>query len=134
MKLKDIIKQYREKHGYSQRKFAELCGFSNGYICMLESKSPSTGNAIKPNYNTLKRISIGMGISIDDLLNMLDDDEVVCLSSGSELTPVETGSLHAQILSDNDLMKMISKYYKLSDQQKELIRNLVSSLAEQSGQ
>ena len=36
MTLSELIVSYRNENNLSQRKFAELCDLSNGYISMLE--------------------------------------------------------------------------------------------------
>jgi transcriptional regulator with XRE-family HTH domain len=42
MTLKDLIIEYRNDHGLSQRQFATACGLSNGYISMLEKEMNPT--------------------------------------------------------------------------------------------
>lgn len=82
MKLKDITKQYREQHGMSKREFGRKCGFSNAYVSVLESGvNPHTGETLKPTVHTYTKIAKAMGISLNDLLNMLDDNEHVMINS-----------------------------------------------------
>ncbi|MBQ7436060.1 MAG: helix-turn-helix transcriptional regulator [Oscillospiraceae bacterium] len=77
MTLSEIISDYRNKHGLSQRKFAEMCGVSNGYISMLEKGSnPKTGKAIVPALDRLQRIAKVMGMTVDELLTLADEIEV----------------------------------------------------------
>ena len=73
----EIIEEYRTKHGISQRKFAEICGVSNGYISMLEKgANPKTGKAIVPTLDKLQKIAKAMGLTVDELLTMADEIEV----------------------------------------------------------
>lgn len=49
MTLKDLIIEYRNDHGLSQRQFATACGLSNGYISMLEKEmNPNTKLPVTP--------------------------------------------------------------------------------------
>ena len=74
MTLVEIIKQYRQEHGLSQRQFAAQCGVSNGYISMLErGENPKTGEPIRPSLVQLRRIAKGMGMTLDELL-VLDEN------------------------------------------------------------
>lgn len=69
MTLGEIIKEYREKNGISQRRFAAMCGLSNGYISMLEKNcNPNTGEPLIPSLPALKAVASAIGITLDDLL------------------------------------------------------------------
>ena len=57
MNLGEYVVKYRTAHGLSQRKFAEECGLSNGYISMIEkSLNPQTGTKITPSLPALKKL------------------------------------------------------------------------------
>lgn len=74
MTLSDYIKEYRNKHGLSQRQFALLCGVSNGYISMLENQlNPKTNEPINPTPQQLKKIAAGMGLTLQELLSKVDN-------------------------------------------------------------
>lgn len=74
MTLSQLLIQYRETHGLSQRQLATQCGVSNGYISMLEKNlNPSTGDPVVPTLPTLKKIASGIGISLDTLFSLVDD-------------------------------------------------------------
>lgn len=74
MTLSEIIVRYRTKNNYSQRQFATKCNVSNGYIAMLErGVNPKTGNPITPTINQLKKISQGMGMTLEELFLTVDD-------------------------------------------------------------
>lgn len=80
MTFSELLIKHRSDHSLSQRKFAELCGLSNGYISMLENNlNPSTGKPVIPTLPALNKIARGMGISLDDLLSMVDDNAVISL-------------------------------------------------------
>lgn len=74
MTLKDLVIEYMETHGLSQRQFANACGLSNGYISMIErGVNPSTGAKITPTLSTLQKLAVGMGMSLNDLFSKVDD-------------------------------------------------------------
>ncbi len=76
MILGDLIKEYRLHNGLSLRDFAQRCGLSHTYISALEKNIDSrTGKPIAPTLDTVKYISKGMGISIEDILKVLDDEQ-----------------------------------------------------------
>lgn len=74
MKLGEFVVKYRTEHDLSQRKFAEECGLSNGYISMIEkSLNPQTGTKITPSLPALKKLATGMRLSVSALLEEVDD-------------------------------------------------------------
>ena len=76
MILGDLIKQYRENNKLSLRDFAQRCGLSHTYISALEKNIDSrTGKPIAPTLDTVKYISKGMNLSIEDILKILDDEQ-----------------------------------------------------------
>lgn len=80
MTFSELLIKYRSDHSLSQRRFAELCDLSNGYISMLENNlNPSTGKPVAPTLPALKKISNGMGLTLDELLALVDDDAVISL-------------------------------------------------------
>ena len=85
MKLRDVIAQYRAAHGLSMREFGRKCHFSNAYVSILESGvNPRTGAPLRPTIDTYKKLAAGMGISLTDLFDMLQDDELVLLSASGK--------------------------------------------------
>lgn len=77
MKIGEILKTYREEHGYSLREFAKLSGVSNSYLSMLESgRHPRSGRPIVPTLTKLNQIAAAMGIGVDDLIANMDDTPV----------------------------------------------------------
>lgn len=77
MTLGEIIKEYRQKNNLSQRRFALMCGISNGYISMLEDeKNPKTGGPIIPSILTMKKLAAAMGMSLNELMTSAQDMNV----------------------------------------------------------
>lgn len=76
MILGDLIKQYRLNNQLSLRDFAQRCGLSHTYISALEKNIDSrTGKPIAPTLDTVKYISKGMNLSIEEILKILDDEQ-----------------------------------------------------------
>lgn len=74
MKLGDLIREYREKQGLSQRQFADRCGLSNGYISIIEKGiNPNTGKPVTPTIPQLKKIAGGLNITVMEMFETVDD-------------------------------------------------------------
>lgn len=74
MKLGDLIREYRLEHDCSQRQLAIACGLSNGYISILEKGiNPNTGRPVTPTIPQLKKLASGMGMTLMELLDNVDD-------------------------------------------------------------
>lgn len=98
MKLSDIVSQYRSQHSLSQRQFAAKCnGLTNGYISMIESgMNPNTRKPLTPSLSKLRSLASGMGITLDELLALMDDSSVSLTSSADLPESVKPlSALHA---------------------------------------
>lgn len=102
MTLKDLIIEYRNDHGLSQRQFATACGLSNGYISMLEKEmNPNTKLPVTPTLPKLKQLASGMGMSLTDLLVKVDDMPVELILDDADckkLVPEIEDELDAEIM------------------------------------
>lgn len=98
MKLGEIIINYRKEHGLSQRQFAEQCkDITNGYISMIENDTnPTTGKSISPKLDKLKCIAEGMGMTLNELLNIADDMPVDMPKPEIKRTNTATFKLYAE--------------------------------------
>ena len=80
MELNELIKIYRETHHYTMQEFADRCGLSKGYISMLEKGvQPRSGNKITPSIETIVKIAKAMGMTADELVMQLNDDQEISL-------------------------------------------------------
>lgn len=81
MELKNVIKKFREDNKISQREFSRRCNLSNSLISILEMGiNPQTGKKMSPDLVTYKKLAAGMGMSLQYLLESLDDTELISLS------------------------------------------------------
>ena len=89
MKLSEILIDYRKKRNLSQREFSRMCNLSNSYISFLEKEmNPRTGRPMVPTLEQYKKLANGMGISVQRLFEILDEDAPVNLHSlDSDLEP-----------------------------------------------
>ena len=78
MKLGEIIANFRAEKDLSLGDFAKLTNLSKTYIAMLEKGiNPSTEKEIVPSIQTLQTCASVMGITLDELINKLDDDQKI---------------------------------------------------------
>lgn len=95
MFLGEIIKKYRFEHSLSLQSFADKCGLSKGYIAMLERNVNSkTGESITPSLETFIKVSSAMGIDIDTLIRMVDENQPVYIGSNYSYEPTTIAAHH----------------------------------------
>ena len=81
MTLGELIKKYRNANGLTMQDFATRSGLSKGYISMLEKgKHPQNNKPIVPSIDTFGKVAKAMCISLNELLVMVDDDQLIDLS------------------------------------------------------
>lgn len=93
MKLGDAIKKYRDDHKMSMQAFADASHLSKGYISMLEKhKNPQSSRELVPSMQTYSKVASAMGLDLNSLLSLLDEDTLVSVNSddhSESLTPTE---------------------------------------------
>lgn len=81
MTLGELVKKYRTEHELSLRDFSQISGVSNGYISMLEkNEHPKTKKPIVPSIEKMKCIAYAMGMTLDALLEIIDEDQPISIS------------------------------------------------------
>lgn len=128
MKLGDLIAQYRANHCLSQRQFANTCGLSNGYISMLEKgKNPATNKPVTPTIPQLKKLAGGMGMTLMDILDQVDNMPIDISSSEVEspmqLSVFDHGRFSNLSSEEQDLIR---KYRCLDDRGKSAVLNVLN--------
>ena len=119
MKLSEIVKKYREEHGLSLRAFAERVGVSHNAIANIENERNSHGNPFVPTIETLVGISSAMGISLNDLLHMMGDEDVFV---------TETDELRDMLKDNPDMRWMLSTTSKFDKDDFDAVVNLIKSI------
>lgn len=109
MKLSVIISDYRKQTQISQREFARRCGLSNSYISFIENEyNPRTGKPIVPTLEQYRKIAAGMGLTVHQLFEQLDEDSPVdLLSFEAEKSPL--------VIPDTESFKKIVSYMSQED-------------------
>ena len=97
MKLGELLKSYRTEHKLSMDAFCELSDLTKGYISMLEkNEHPKSKKPIVPSYETIEKIAKGMQISVEGLIDMLDDDQEIQINA----TPLVLSKSSIQTIYD----------------------------------
>ena len=129
MILGDIILNYRNsfKPKMSQRDFGKKCGLSHTYISALEKNiDPRTGKPISPTLDTIKFVSNGLDISIDELLKMLDgEQEFKVKEKAPRFDDYEEETLERY---GSDSMNLLNNYFKLNDLGKQKANDNIKDL------
>ncbi len=112
MTLGEYVKNYRKEHGLSMQAFGDRCGLSRAYISILEKGiNPTTGKNFAPTVDTLNRIAEAIGVTIDGLLPLLDDNQTIAVNTPSQ----------SQFELTNDEKTLITKYRTLTPTNKTVI-------------
>lgn len=117
MHLGEIIKEFRAANKLSMAKFAEMANVSKAYISVLErNKRPDTEKPVIPSIPVIKNVAEAMGMSFDDLFNMLEDNQVV------------------SVVDDSVVNNISNIVYKLSNDRQRKVYNYADDLMkEQEG-
>ena len=84
MKINEILRNYLNEHTMSMREFSRRCGLSNTYITNIVN-----GTDNNPSLDVLTKIALAMGISSQDLFDMLDGEQNLSLSKRESLSKVK---------------------------------------------
>jgi phage transcriptional repressor len=131
MKLGELLKSYRTEHKLSMDAFCELSDLTKGYISMLEkNEHPKSKKPIIPSYETIEKIAKGMQISVESLINMLDDDQEIQINS----TPARLKSIAptTSLPNASDLLtqQITDKVVQLTTQNKKIVLRTSEELLE----
>lgn len=86
MTLGDVIKEFRASHNMSMDEFAKISDISKAYISVLEkNKRPKSGKSINPTLEMYKKVAAGMGITLEQLFNMVDPDSSISLAQEPDI-------------------------------------------------
>ena len=114
MTIGEYVKQYRKSQGLSMQAFGEKCNLSRAYISMLEKGiNPTTGKPFAPTIETLNKIAEVTGVTIDALLPLLAQNQLVTINSPAPLFLTQQEETH------------IKKYRQLDAYGKEEIDDLL---------
>mgnify|MGYP003059733624 CR=1 FL=1 len=102
MKLSRIIKDFRHEHKMSLDELGKRSGRSRQYLSMLENeRNTNGGKPIIPSIETLAGLANGMNMTLETLINLMDDDSVVSLVTRVDVNEKE--------------LSLLKKYRRLDD-------------------
>ena len=112
MKLSAIVIDYRQKTQISQREFARRCGLSNSYISFIENEyNPRTKKPITPTLEQYQKIAAGMGLTVHQLFEQLDEDSPVDLV----VFNVDPANRKPLFVPDTDMFRKIMENMSADD-------------------
>ena len=109
MTLGEVIRQYREQHGLSQRQFAQRCNLSNVAIARIESGFRADGKEVAPKWDTIQKIARAMGTTGELLVRQCDDFKID-ISDSLEETPLVKQFMEEQIKRSPDEEMLLQAY------------------------
>ncbi len=119
MKLGEWLRNYRLSHEMSMQEMADACGFSKAYVSLLEKGiNPTTNKPFSPTIQTFEKIASATGQSIDSLLKVIDDEQLVTVRPSPKFSSEET--------------KLINDYRNLNRDDRRTILRLISAFLTQS--
>lgn len=84
MLLGDVIYNYRARHKLTLKDFSIISNLSVSYINQLEkNRNPKTNESIVPSLETFSKVANAMGISLDQLLSIVDENQPVGLQQST---------------------------------------------------
>jgi transcriptional regulator with XRE-family HTH domain len=133
MTLSEIVKNYREENGISQREFAKRCELSNSLISIIErGVNPQTGNPVDPDSRTLRRLAAGMGMTELRLLELLKSNNRPP-AFASDLNEYDRNALEA--LHQNPKLRMLfDLQVGLKPQSLDAVTAVVKEIAKERGE
>lgn len=109
MEIGQKIKEARTKKKLTQQELGELIGVQKSAIAKYES-----GRVVNIKRSTLQKIASALDMRPSELI--------------FESSPKDTANFHVRIISDFELMDALKEYYKLSEDNKRVIRDLIKNL------
>lgn len=131
MKLGELLKSYRTKHKLSMDAFCELSDLTKGYISMLEkNEHPKSKKPIVPSYETIEKIAKGMQISVEGLIDMLDDDQEIKINATPPVLSKSTIQTIYDELKPPRQAKVLNYAERLRDEQRNEEKTKINEVSE----
>lgn len=112
MSIGQKIKQARKLKGITQEELGKIVGVQKSAIAKYES-----GRVVNIKRSTLQKIASALNIRPSELV--------------FEDSPQEAASFHVKVISDLELIGTLKEYYKLSQNNQKIVRDLIKSLAKE---
>lgn len=102
MKLGVLVKNYRETHDLTMEEFAKKSNLSKSYISLLEQNKRPKNN---PSIETFQGLAHAMGLSTDELLAKVDNNQKIDISHNNFEQNNNQGTISNSIGSSNSHSK-----------------------------
>ena len=106
------IKEARKNKGMTQEELGNVVGVQKSAIAKYES-----GRVVNIKRSTLQKIASALNIRPSELV--------------FEESPKESASFHVKVISDIELMSTLKDYYKLTQENQKIVRDLIRSLVKE---
>ena len=90
MTLGEAISKYLTEHSMSMRAFAMKSGISHAYVSYLINGRPSQKKTPAPSITVYRAVAKGMGIDVNELIDMVDDKIAIGNATPISLTEEES--------------------------------------------
>ena len=112
MDIGQKIKEARKRKNMTQEELGNIVGVQKSAIAKYES-----GRVVNIKRSTLQKIASALNIRPSELV--------------FEDSPKESASFHVKIRSDLELMSTLKDYYKLTQENQKIVRDLIRSLVKE---
>ena len=112
MDIGQKIKEARKRKNMTQEELGNIVGVQKSAIAKYES-----GRVVNIKRSTLQKIASALNIRPSELV--------------FEDSPKESASFHVKIISDLELMSTLKDYYKLTQENQKIVRDLIRSLVKE---
>ena len=123
MEIGKIVRRYRDEHDLTMQQFAVRSGLSKGYISMLErGRHPQNNREIIPSIETVQKLAVAMGMTIDSLLQLCDTTQQIEIP---ETTDYDIDALFIEKYG-RDVFDVAMEYSRLDDEDKIRVSERIS--------
>lgn len=114
MRIGEWINTYRAENQLSMADFAKKTGVSKAYVGFLEK------GTVNPTTKMLSKIANALGMTLQEFMVSVDDDDIITIPSASDLLPLTA-----------DEESLLSKYRRLDDRRQYAVQGYTDSKLEE---
>lgn len=114
MRIGEWINTYRTENQLSMADFAKKTGVSKAYVGFLEK------GTVNPTTKMLSKIANALGMTLQEFMVSVDDDDIITIPAASDLLPLTT-----------DEESLLSKYRRLDDRRQYAVQGYTDSKLEE---
>lgn len=114
MRIGEWINTYRAENQLSMADFAKKTGVSKAYVGFLEK------GTVNPTTKMLSKIANALGMTLQEFMVSVDDDDIITIPSASDLLPLTA-----------DEERLLSKYRRLDNRRQYAVQGYADSKLEE---